>query len=505
MLMLKNLFENFELAEFALSNWEYDKDTLKERLYGFRISSNAIYPFDKNGRLCFLRLAPMEEKVENNVCGEIEFLEYLEKRKYPSMRAIKAKSGETLLILKTPWGEYYASAFECVSGKPIEETEYTPHIMERYGEALGYLHSFASEYEPKVRKWNYKDALAWTEKIMKRYDAPAFMIEECRKIYRLMSALPADKFNYGLVHYDFEPDNVFYDEKTDCCSVIDFDDGMYNFYLLDIENVFVSLSEELEGEKLQCAKESFIKGYAGRFPLPDNYEQLLPLMNRFCNIFAYARLVRCLAEKPEEQPEWMTVLSEKLTRKLRAIENSCSILSDRIIRRLNREEITAELFDSFNRHQTVTKCKRKMNGKWVIVDVCFEENWDKQYFYVLADELKNTLDAGGVVFGAFENGILKGFASCEGTPMGSRGQYLELSIIQVSEEMRGSGMGRALFSEIRNWALSQGAEKLYISAHSSIESQAFYEAMGCIEAEEYSNIHVEKEPCDCQLEYCLKK
>ena len=44
------------------------------------------------------------------------------------------------------------------------------------------------------------------------------------------------------------------------------------------------------------------------------------------------------------------------------------------------------------------------------------------------------------------------------------------------------------------------AKKLYISAHSAVESQAFYKAMGCVEAEEYNAEHVEKEPYDCQLE-----
>ena len=53
------------------------------------------------------------------------------------------------------------------------------------------------------------------------------------------------------------------------------------------------------------------------------------------------------------------------------------------------------------------------------------------------------------------------------------------------------------------WAKAKGAKKLYISAHSSVESQAFYKAIGCREAEEYSQPHVEKEPCDCQLEKIL--
>lgn len=38
---------------------------------------------------------------------------------------------------------------------------------------------------------------------------------------------------------------------------------------------------------------------------------------------------------------------------------------------------------------------------------------------------------------------------------------------------------------------------------SFVESQAFYKAMGCREAEEYNKEHVEIEPCDCQLEFVL--
>ena len=66
--------------------------------------------------------------------------------------------------------------------------------------------------------------------------------------------------------------------------------------------------------------------------------------------------------------------------------------------------------------------------------------------------------------------------------------------------MRGKGIGKELFVRAKAWAKEQGAKKLYISAHSAVESQAFYRAMGCVEAKEYNPEHVAKEPCDCQLE-----
>ncbi len=171
--------------------------------------------------------------------------------------------------------------------------------------------------------------------------------------------------------------------------------------------------------------------------------------------------------------------------------------------KLTDNMINTELFSDFHRHQVVTKCHRKINGEWVVIDNPFVEDWGEKEFEYLVQCLKNTVGTGGVVFGAFLNSKLAGLASAENTFFGSRGQYLELSCIQVTEELRGKGIGKKLFRLISEWAKEQGAEKLYISSHSSVESQSFYKAMGCIEAEEYSSSHVEQEPFECQLEFIL--
>ena len=106
------------------------------------------------------------------------------------------------------------------------------------------------------------------------------------------------------------------------------------------------------------------------------------------------------------------------------------------------------------------------------------------------------------MYGGFYQGMLKGFVSVESDFMelGTTVRYLDLSCIHVSEDMRGSGIGRELFCAAKEWAGKRGADKLYISAHSAVESQAFYKAMGCVEAAVYASEHVEKEPYDCQLE-----
>ena len=148
MLKLKYLFENYELAKLALTNWKHDEDTLDEYLKYFRISSNAVYPFSVQGKRHFLRLAPVEEKQKENLVGELEFLQYLDNAGYGSMKPVAAKNGELLLTLNTKWGGYYASVFEGVAGISIEDTDYRKDIMIAYGKALGRLHNLSMEYQP---------------------------------------------------------------------------------------------------------------------------------------------------------------------------------------------------------------------------------------------------------------------------------------------------------------------------------------------------------------------
>lgn len=172
-------------------------------------------------------------------------------------------------------------------------------------------------------------------------------------------------------------------------------------------------------------------------------------------------------------------------------------------RSLQEKEIERELFCDFIRRQVVTKCWRKEKGEWVIKDAPFIDDWTEQDYQVLIECLKGTAASGGLVYGAFYEGRLKGFIAVLPEIFGGENKYIDLAAIHVSQDMRGTGIGTVLFKEAKRWAKEKGAEKLYISAHSAVESQAFYKRMGCVEAAWYKKEHVEKEPFDCQLEVKL--
>lgn len=187
---------------------------------------------------------------------------------------------------------------------------------------------------------------------------------------------------------------------------------------------------------------------------------------------------------------------------MRVMELTKSYIADGIqYRQLGTEDLCRELFSGFIRHQNVTKCRRKENGSWVIKDDPFVDDWTEEDYRTLISCLTNTVNTGGFVYAVFSDSVLKGFVSVESSLFGGENRYLDLSSIHVSEDMRGKGIGRMLFLAAAEWAEQKGAGKLYISAHSAVETQAFYQAMGCVEAQEYNKEHVEREPYDCQLEY----
>lgn len=169
-------------------------------------------------------------------------------------------------------------------------------------------------------------------------------------------------------------------------------------------------------------------------------------------------------------------------------------------RNITSDELNTDLFSDFIRHQVVTKVRRKENGEWIIKDEPFTDDWSQEDYNILISCLKNTINTGGFVCAAFYDGRLKGFVSVEAELFGGEQEYLDLTSIHVSEDMRGNGIGKQLFQRAKKWAKAHGAKKLYISSHSAVESQAFYKKMGCVEAQEYCKRHVDKEPFDCQLE-----
>ena len=174
-------------------------------------------------------------------------------------------------------------------------------------------------------------------------------------------------------------------------------------------------------------------------------------------------------------------------------------------RELTLADLHLNLLQRFNRYQEVQRCWRMENGNWMLKDISFIEQWDKDLKKeIVTDDFTNCLKSGGFVWGVFDNdNDLIAFVSLLSDFFGCENQYLQLMQIHVSYEYRCKGIGKVLFKLCAEKAKQLGAKKLYISTHSSEESQHFYKNIGCVDAQEVNKKLAEHEPHDRQMEFAL--
>lgn len=170
------------------------------------------------------------------------------------------------------------------------------------------------------------------------------------------------------------------------------------------------------------------------------------------------------------------------------------------IKLITMQDLTDDFLLTFQRYQETHKVLVEIDNRLFEKNDSFIDDWDTVKKVAIVQELRTSLTAGGIVLGVYENQNLIGFANIEPTRFGPQMEYVELSYIHVSQEIRGKGIGKKLFEVCCEMGCQLGGQKLYIAAHPSIESQLFYKKMGCTLASHIEKDILSKEPLDIQME-----
>lgn len=173
-------------------------------------------------------------------------------------------------------------------------------------------------------------------------------------------------------------------------------------------------------------------------------------------------------------------------------------------KRLTSLNFNVNSLNDFKRHQIIHETWRNLDGQWKLIANEFEENWTVDECQKLASDIVNHMENDQTAFGAFAGDQIVGFITVSHHLFGKTARYAQLICFQVSEPFRGQGIGRRLFALAADEMVKIGADKLYISAHSSKESQAAYRALGCTFATEINKTLADEEPFDVQMEYSRK-
>ncbi|WP_394218660.1 GNAT family N-acetyltransferase [Halobacillus trueperi] len=171
--------------------------------------------------------------------------------------------------------------------------------------------------------------------------------------------------------------------------------------------------------------------------------------------------------------------------------------------RLKLADLDDHMLDSFDRYQKTDRVWVLQSGTFHEECNPFEEDWNEGNKQTIIHHFRLVIENGGAVVAALKEKKVYGFAVIEATDFGEKSMYRELSYIHVTRKFRGSGIGKVLFEKACEVAKALGAEKLYIGAHPSVETQKFYQKMGCEPAKEVNATIFFREPRDIQLEFIL--
>lgn len=310
MLKLKYLFNNTDLAEMLLKNWKYDPDSL-ELFSHYRISSNAVYPFRADDEVRYLRFTPATEVNRDTLEAQHRFISYLRGEGYGAVRLVESLQGQIFHEGETPWGTYIASVQSRAVGTRVDETDLSDVVVHAWGKSLGRIHKLSSMYKPEgTGHRDYSGILSWMENELKILGNENGALNELSYIREKFSSLEKNRDNYGLIHYDFEADNLFYAENPETCNVIDFDDFMYHWYAMDLDQALDNLLDEGGVEDYERREEVLLDGYSSEFRLPDLSAR--PLFRRFANLYGYTRIKRSINERWDNEPDWLADLRIRL-------------------------------------------------------------------------------------------------------------------------------------------------------------------------------------------------
>ncbi len=301
------------LADAILERWAHDET---DRAKYWRASANFIFFFKGAGQDAVLRFNHAAERSVAAIRAELAFVNALADRGVRVAKPIPSLAGNEVESVATANGTFHAVAFAALQGEQHEIEALSPAQFVQWGKTLGDLHNAAAEIRITGRP-SWRDQLATVAQILPADERLAQRAVE--KLQSQFDQLAVDEENFGLIHYDFELDNLIWHGEE--IGIIDFDDSLSCWFVADIAFALRDLFDD-NANKVNLQDPmllQFLTGYRSVRAVDDTTLQQIPLFLCLHNLVAYARLHRALtAVDPAGELPWMAALREKLAAKMQS-------------------------------------------------------------------------------------------------------------------------------------------------------------------------------------------
>jgi Ser/Thr protein kinase RdoA (MazF antagonist) len=248
-----------------------------------------VYVFNKEGKRYFLRFADSTERTREAIESEMSLLHWIADKGMAVAAPILSKNGLDVETVETDIGIYHAVVFAGLQGVQFDIEELDTTHFEAWGATLGKLHATMHGYRDASlsARSTWRDHLEFVRMYVPKNDG--VVQAELEQITSLLSSLPITETNFGIIHFDFELDNLIWQENA--IAMLDFDDCSHYWYVADIAFALRDLFED-HVDPNNSFFNAFIKGYSKQYPLDEDLISHLSIFRRMINIFTYAKLIR---------------------------------------------------------------------------------------------------------------------------------------------------------------------------------------------------------------------
>ena len=306
------------IAQRILERWDHDPGSVRF----FRSSANFLYAFQHQGQDHFLRFSDTTERSRGSVDAEVDLVAWLANAGIEVALPVPSTQGNQVETVSTEWGEFHATVLPAMTGQQFGIEDLDAAGFRRWGAELARLHTVMTAYPGKDARSTWEDHLNMARHHLPR-DSPA-LHAELDEITSVLNQLPVTSDNYGMIHSDFELDNLVWQNQS--AGILDVDECTRMWFAADIAFALGDLFEEkpnLDDERYR----EFVEGYASHRPLDNETLSCIPVFIRLDNLLQYARLVRTVdLQVGPEHPAWLHALHRKLDQWM--VRYSASIPAD---------------------------------------------------------------------------------------------------------------------------------------------------------------------------------
>jgi Ser/Thr protein kinase RdoA (MazF antagonist) len=218
-------------------------------------------------------------------------------------RPISTVGGALVETVETDLGAMHAMCVAAAPGRHLDVEALTLSQIHAWGTALAQVHETAAELGAGLPQ-----AFAELDRAAGLFADDPPLVRSVQWLTDRLSELPRDPSRYGVIHGDFELDNLAW--TGDIPTSFDYDEAAHSWYVADIAAAVRDLTA-------QDHLDAFITGYRRRRPLPEI--DLLPL---FATAGAATRLIdlrAATADGSDELPDLRTRLNQAAADSRRAV------------------------------------------------------------------------------------------------------------------------------------------------------------------------------------------